>query len=236
MKNEQIAKAKEQASRVAARLGEMGIAVKHSQALEVVAAVFGAENWHAYAADLKKPQASVEVRQVAAEEPFGHKWVEVKLLAGAGDFRASCVRLATSLDDAVAQAKAQFWTDAIASLYPEGVVAVTKVVADMSSLEAIETWLRDCEIDESELDDEVHTTLQECELDTLNSLTGEDDQEDHIDAVEKAASTINNGGFSSQLAFLFEDYENDVPGFVRYLQGVLDMVDWYSQSYSPVIR
>ena len=227
MKNEQVSKAKEQAFRVTARLGEMGIEVKHSQALEVIAAVFGAENWHAYAAQLKKPQAASDVLTSAEEKPRLYMWVQVRLVAGMGDFRTEDVFLAEGIDDAVAKAKAKHWTAEVAARYPEGCSSGSLLIAGMSTLEDIEQWLVDCDIDAEDLDESVHDAMQEGRLDELNALDGEDDQENHISRVEREASNINNSGLSAQLAFLFQGYENDIPGFVSWLQDVLDLHDWY---------
>lgn len=47
--------AKAQAERLTRRLQALGLPVAYSQGLEALAAVFGAETWHAYAAELKKP-------------------------------------------------------------------------------------------------------------------------------------------------------------------------------------
>lgn len=226
MKNPNVVKAKEQASRVVARLGALGFDVKHGQALEVVAAVFGAENWHAYAAQLKKPEAAAAAVNTAAAEAPAYKWIEVTLLAGAGNFRAQALRLSTSLEDAIARVKATCWTPAIASLYPDGVVALTKVVAPMSDVVDVKLWLQKCGIEEADLDSAVHEAVQGAALTRLNSIGDEGLQEDHIAARETEASEINNSGMEAQLDYLRDGFD-DIPSFVSYLLDELDLSDQY---------
>jgi hypothetical protein len=62
----------------------------------------------------------------------------------------------------------------------------------------------DLDLSEDALDDAVYDLAQEVELDTLNSLEGEDEQEEHIAAREALASGINNQGFETQIDFLLQ--------------------------------
>lgn len=57
---------------------------------------------------------------------------------------------------------------------------------------------------ETALDDLVHDAAQEAGLGTLNTLEGEQEQEDHISGVESDASEVNNRGFEGQITFLLE--------------------------------
>jgi hypothetical protein len=55
---------------------------------------------------------------------------------------------------------------------------------------------------EDSLDDAVHDMVQEGRLEMLNTLEGEDEQEEHIAAGERSASSINNEGMEGQIRFL----------------------------------
>src|SRR5690348_10089384 len=57
-------------------------------------------------------------------------------------------------------------------------------------------------LESSDLDDVVHDCAQDGGLDVLNTLVGEDDQEEHIREVEADTSSINNGGLEAQIDFL----------------------------------
>jgi hypothetical protein len=57
-------------------------------------------------------------------------------------------------------------------------------------------------IKSEDLDEFVHETAQEINLDRLNALEHPDDEDEHIREVEVYASEINNGGVEYQLAFL----------------------------------
>lgn len=54
------------------------------------------------------------------------------------------------------------------------------------------------------LDELVHENAQEGGLDDLNAIEDEGEQEEHIGGVEEDASSINNGGFASQIPFLLK--------------------------------
>jgi hypothetical protein len=58
--------------------------------------------------------------------------------------------------------------------------------------------------DSSLLDEMVHDIAQEEGLGTLNNIEDEDDQESHISCVEEYASTINNGGYETQIDYLLD--------------------------------
>jgi hypothetical protein len=53
-----------------------------------------------------------------------------------------------------------------------------------------------------DLDMAVHDCAQDAELDTLNSLEGEREQDEHIARVERGAAAINNGGLAIQVEYL----------------------------------
>lgn len=66
--NAAICEAKARAERVQSALTRFGVKIPHGQALEVIAAVFGHHNWHAYRADLLKQDQQRAEGVVSTEE------------------------------------------------------------------------------------------------------------------------------------------------------------------------
>lgn len=52
-----VKQAKKAADRLAERFATLGVKIKRTQALEAVAAIFGAENWNVFVAQIKLDEA-----------------------------------------------------------------------------------------------------------------------------------------------------------------------------------
>ncbi len=59
-------------------------------------------------------------------------------------------------------------------------------------------------LESRDLDEFVHTCHQEVGLTHLNSLEDGEAQDDHITALEREASSVNNGGVEAQIEYLLE--------------------------------
>ena len=199
-----LGQAKAQAARVLGVLAHQGHPVKHSQALEVVAAVHGHANWHAYRASL----LAANTVQASALRP--ERWIVISMALYAQDgsdqvFLGKREILARSFDDARSILMDELW-DPRLDAGGAGSTLCHEVLGEVVATPTVEDyvrWLQEAGYESDALDAWI---LDEAIRAASNASSNETEREFALDEARRHAEQINREGLASQVSFLETRY------------------------------